>query len=192
MRRACPDGPGLETVEALLEAALTAPQESAPPDGNVAPASAPVDDGAAQPARITTTHGTRGVSLRELEALRADHGAFELWVDEERGEVEQDTLGRVPFRNRRTVAALLLHLMVNVGAKFTSDDLLRAVWGADHPGEEGQETVRVGIMRLRQLVEPDPRHPRYVLKSPSRFGRRGGTYFNPAAAFCLVHRTDRP
>ena len=189
VRRAHPQAPELEAIEALLEAAL---QKGAVREGDATKTSAPNHDGAAQPARITTTHGTRIVSRREIEALRADHGAFELWVDEERGEVEQATLGRVPFANRRTLAALLLHLMVNVGAEFTTDDLLRTVWDAEHPGEEGQETVRVGIMRLRQLIEPDPRHPQYVLKSPSRFGRRGGYYFNPAAAFCLVHRPDRP
>ncbi|AEJ38666.1 two component transcriptional regulator, winged helix family [Sulfobacillus acidophilus TPY] len=41
------------------------------------------------------------------------------------------------------------------------EQLLRQVWGPDYQGEH--EYLRIYVRRLRQYVEPDPRHPRYLV-----------------------------
>ncbi|HHV65384.1 MAG TPA: response regulator transcription factor [Peptococcaceae bacterium] len=55
---------------------------------------------------------------------------------------------------------LLLLLAKHPGQIFTREDLIRLVWGYDYVGED--RTVDVHIRRLRDKIEPDPAHPRYV------------------------------
>jgi DNA-binding response OmpR family regulator len=54
---------------------------------------------------------------------------------------------------------LLVFLLQHPGRAFTREQLLRAVWGwtfGDH------STVTVHVRRLREKVEPDPRHPTLI------------------------------
>ena len=57
--------------------------------------------------------------------------------------------------------AILRVLVKNAGRVVSSRQLLRAAWGADY-GDEG-DYVRTYVTRLRRKLEPDPRHPRYIL-----------------------------
>ena len=55
---------------------------------------------------------------------------------------------------------ILRHLVERAGSVVTRDELLRLVWGyADAPLTR---TVDNFISRLRQKIEPDPHHPRYI------------------------------
>jgi two-component system KDP operon response regulator KdpE len=56
---------------------------------------------------------------------------------------------------------LLHYLMRNAGKVITHRELLQRVWGAEY-GDEA-EYLRVYIRRLRQKIEADPLHPRYLL-----------------------------
>ncbi|MGB0952259.1 MAG: response regulator transcription factor [Planctomycetota bacterium] len=56
---------------------------------------------------------------------------------------------------------LLLHFASHPGRVFTRDDLLSAVWGYHYDGY--QHTVNSHINRLRGKIEPDVRHPEYLL-----------------------------
>jgi len=56
---------------------------------------------------------------------------------------------------------VLLLLAKHPGQVYTREDLIRLVWGYDYIGED--RTVDVHIRRLRDKIEPDPAHPRYVL-----------------------------
>lgn len=70
---------------------------------------------------------------------------------------------------------LLRTLMQGAGQVFTSDELLRRVWGPEYVGQD--EIVRANIYRLRRKLEPAPSSPRYIR------GRRGvGYHFNPRPA----------
>ncbi|BAS29012.1 response regulator transcription factor [Limnochorda pilosa] len=55
---------------------------------------------------------------------------------------------------------LLRMLMANRGAVLNRDLLLEKVWGYDYAGDT--RTVDVHVVRLRQKVEDDPAHPRYI------------------------------
>jgi len=55
---------------------------------------------------------------------------------------------------------LLVYLMRNAGKVLSHRDILRNVWGPEY-GQEAQY-LRVYIGRLRQKIERDPTHPRYL------------------------------
>ena len=56
---------------------------------------------------------------------------------------------------------LLYHLVSNPGRVLTYETLLARVWGYEYREEE--HYVRLYISYLRQKIEPDPAHPRYIL-----------------------------
>jgi two-component system response regulator VicR len=56
---------------------------------------------------------------------------------------------------------LLLYLAYNTGHVLTYDQILESVWGPGY--EDSPSSVKVYVRRLRQKIETDPRHPRYIL-----------------------------
>jgi two-component system response regulator VicR len=56
---------------------------------------------------------------------------------------------------------LLLYLAYNAGQVLTYDQILDSVWGLGY--EDSATSVKVYIRRLRQKIEIDARHPRYIL-----------------------------
>ena len=59
----------------------------------------------------------------------------------------------------------LLRLLVSgAGKALPHRRLLQSVWGPDYGDET--EYLRVFINQLRKKIEPDPRHPRYILTEP--------------------------
>jgi two-component system KDP operon response regulator KdpE len=56
---------------------------------------------------------------------------------------------------------LLYHLVSNPGRILSHETLLAKVWGYEYREEE--HYVRLYITYLRQKIEPDPAHPKYVL-----------------------------
>jgi two-component system KDP operon response regulator KdpE len=64
-----------------------------------------------------------------------------------------------------TEYSLLTYLVRNAGKVLTHRSILLNVWGP----EESEETqyLRVYIRHLRQKLEPDPTHPRYILTEPA-------------------------
>jgi two-component system KDP operon response regulator KdpE len=66
-----------------------------------------------------------------------------------------------PVKLRPTEWRLLYHLVQNAGWVMTHDMLLSKVWGPEYKGAD--EYVRLYITYLRQKIEPDPAHPKYIL-----------------------------
>ncbi len=58
---------------------------------------------------------------------------------------------------------VLAHLFNHQGCAISLQQLLERVWDCDQPGERSITTVRTCIRRLRQRIEDDARHPRYIL-----------------------------
>lgn len=69
---------------------------------------------------------------------------------------------------------LLAYLMSHAGQVLAHQDILQHVWGPEYGRET--EYLRVYIGRLRQKIEPDPEHPRFL-----RTVRGVGYLFEPAA-----------
>ncbi|HLG50648.1 MAG: response regulator transcription factor [Chloroflexi bacterium] len=80
-----------------------------------------------------------------------------LTVDFARGEVYRDgtKVSLTPTEYR-----LLYHLVSNPGRVLTNEALLVRVWGREYREED--HYVRLYISYLRQKIEPDPAHPRYI------------------------------
>jgi len=81
--------------------------------------------------------------------LLIDFNKLEVWV---RG--EKVTLRPTEYR-------LLYHLVNNAGRLMTHDTLLSKVWGHEYRDET--QYLRLYITYLRQKLERDPAHPRYIL-----------------------------
>ena len=62
---------------------------------------------------------------------------------------------------RPTEYRLLYHLVNNAGWVMTHENLLSKVWGYEYRQES--HYLRLYITYLRQKIEPDPAHPRYIL-----------------------------
>ena len=60
--------------------------------------------------------------------------------------------------------ALLELFLRHPGVALSRESILDHVWGFDYYGDP--RTVDVHIRRLREKVEPDPRHPRYITTVP--------------------------
>jgi two-component system KDP operon response regulator KdpE len=59
---------------------------------------------------------------------------------------------------------VLKYLVGNAGKVVTHRALLQAVWGWE--SSDQVEYLRVFINQLRRKIEPDPKHPRYILTEP--------------------------
>lgn len=85
----------------------------------------------------------------------------DLSIDFDRGEV---WVRGKPVHLTPTEYRLLYHLASNPGRLMPADVLLAKVWGYEYEGEE--HYVRLYISYLRQKIEPDPAHPKYILTVP--------------------------
>ncbi len=66
-----------------------------------------------------------------------------------------------PLDLRPTEYRLLSHLVSNPGRLLPYESLLARVWGPEYQQEI--QYVRLYVAYLRQKIEPDPAHPRYIL-----------------------------
>jgi len=69
---------------------------------------------------------------------------------------------------RPTEYRLLYHLVNNAGWVMTHEMLLSKVWGYEY--RDDTQLLRLYVTYLRQKIEPDPSHPRYI------FNERGVGY----------------
>ncbi len=83
-----------------------------------------------------------------LGTIRLNTGTHRVFVED----VE------VELKNREY--ELLLFLMLNVDMVFDKETLYEKVWGLEALGDNA--TVAVHINRLREKLEKDPAHPRYI------------------------------
>ena len=81
-----------------------------------------------------------------------------LTVDFGRREV---LINGVPINLRPTEYRLLYHLVQNAGWVMPQDVLLAKVWGPEY--REEHHYLRLYVTYLRQKLEEDPAHPKYIL-----------------------------
>ena len=81
-------------------------------------------------------------------------------------DVEADTLSRtvrkagIPVKLTVKEYELLLFLVTNADTVFDRETLYERIWGMDALGDNA--TVAVHINRLREKLEEDPSHPKYI------------------------------
>jgi two-component system alkaline phosphatase synthesis response regulator PhoP len=79
-------------------------------------------------------------------------------VDFRRAEVSRDS---APLELSAREFQLLKYFIEHRGATLTREELLNEVWG--YNSMPSTRTVDVHVAWLRQKIEPNPRHPQYVL-----------------------------
>ena len=82
----------------------------------------------------------------------------EVRVDFRRAEVTQ---GDAPLELSAREFQLLKYFIEHRGATLTREELLNEVWG--YNAMPSTRTVDVHVAWLRQKIEPNPRHPQYIL-----------------------------
>ncbi len=92
---------------------------------------------------------TRKTQIIVDDELTIDFSKHEVWV---RGE---------KIALRPTEYRLLYHLVNNAGRLLTHETLLSKVWGHEYRDEA--HYLRLYITYLRQKLERDPAHPKYIL-----------------------------
>ncbi len=84
----------------------------------------------------------------------------------EMGSIRLNTMTHRVFVNEQEVSLknkeyeLLLFLMLHIDVVFERETLYEKVWGMEAMGDNA--TVAVHINRLREKIEQDPNHPRYI------------------------------
>ena len=117
---------------------------------------------------------TKPFSQRELvERIRAVVRRAEMPAAVPRTEIQVDedltidfSRNEVFLKGKRvqltpTEYRLLYQLVSNPGRVMTTESLLTRVWGWEYREEE--HYVRLYVSYLRQKIEPDPSHPKYIL-----------------------------
>jgi two-component system KDP operon response regulator KdpE len=117
---------------------------------------------------------TKPFSPRELASrIRAVLRRAEMPSPVAKTTIEIDDHLQIDFRQREVIVdgkriglrpteyRLLYHLVNNAGWVMTHEMLLSKVWGYEYRDESG--LLRLYITYLRQKIEPDPSHPRYIL-----------------------------
>jgi DNA-binding response OmpR family regulator len=106
--------------------------------------------------------------LARLEALlRREQRSFQKTVSYELGDVEIDFRRAEVKRNGKPLEVsskeleLLHYFIEHRGVVLSRNQLLDEVWGYD--AMPTTRTVDVHVSWLRQKVEPDPSHPRYII-----------------------------
>lgn len=69
-----------------------------------------------------------------------------------------------PVRLTATEYRLLYHLASNPGRLMSPETLLAKVWGYEYREED--HYVRLYVSYLRQKLESEPSHPKYILTVP--------------------------
>jgi DNA-binding response OmpR family regulator len=92
--------------------------------------------------------GSEDEKVLTLDGLRVDPNTREVLVREE------------PVALTAREFDLLYHLASNPGRVYTRDHLMETVWGYAFSADTS--TVTVHMRRLREKVERDPAHPRYL------------------------------
>jgi two-component system, OmpR family, KDP operon response regulator KdpE len=103
-------------------------------------------------AALRRTHAAQAVGPVDTPDLRIDFETRKVFVRNE------------PVRLTPKEFELLRQLAASAGKPVPHRRLLQAVWGPEY-GEES-EYLRVFINQLRKKIEPDPRHPRYIITEP--------------------------
>ena len=117
---------------------------------------------------------TKPFSPRELASrVKAVLRRTAMAAPEEKTEIKVDDDLSIDFKRREVIVGgkhiklrpteyrLLYHLVNNAGYVMTHDMLLSKVWGHEYRDES--QYVRLYINYLRQKIEPDPSHPKYIL-----------------------------
>ncbi|HUT15574.1 MAG TPA: response regulator transcription factor [Anaerolineae bacterium] len=121
------------------------------------------DDYVVKPFSLKELEARVEAVLRRARATRPQKTGIlfaneELVIDADRLIV---TRGGKQVKLTPTELRLLLFLAENSGRVLTHRQILEKIWGAEYA--EDVDYVKLFVYRLRRKIEPDPKHPKYIL-----------------------------
>lgn len=78
--------------------------------------------------------------------------------------IKERQKGLVDFRNQHILFELAQTFILNPGARYGKEQLIKNIWKQDYNPQVHDNLIYVSIKRLRLLIEPDPEAPRYILR----------------------------
>ncbi|MCE1245266.1 MAG: winged helix-turn-helix domain-containing protein [Firmicutes bacterium] len=121
-----------------------------------------------------------------LASFTAERSRYDLYYNYMTEELyEKSHTGMIQFIGKKNQQNLLALMMGNAGQVFTADQIFSLVWEEPYEHELNYHSVKVAISRLRSIIEPDPKNPKYI--KTHRSGRDSTTwYFDENSSFMFV------
>ncbi len=104
---------------------------------------------------------------------------YDLIFNAESNTLVEKNLGKVDFKNQFILIDLLQLFARNPGRIFSKEVLVKKVWDQNYDPTVHDNKIYVTIKRLRQLIEPDLKKPKYIFRGKS------GYYLNKSARVLL-------
>ncbi len=109
----------------------------------------------------------------EIESSRLEGDVVDILVDRDRGLVKTKDGGTVDFRKQYLLLDILAALSVASSDEapqasektggLSKAELIQRVWRENYRAEAHDNKLYYNINRLRKLIEPDVRHPKYLI-----------------------------
>ena len=104
---------------------------------------------------------------------------YDLIVNFSTNSIIEKHKGRVNFKNQFILMDLLKMFLTSPGVSCSKENMAAAVWKQKYDPEAHDNKIYVTIKRLRELVEPDIHHPKYIFRG------KKGYYLNEKAKVLL-------
>ncbi|MEW6281581.1 MAG: AAA family ATPase [Candidatus Eremiobacterota bacterium] len=156
------------------------------PGGCWQPVASRLSDLGQRPFVVHTRQGVRRLSEGEVEAIRANRDRFDLWIDLGAHVVVERTRGELPLLRRKVLTRLLLYLIRSYPTPRSQEEVFLEVWGPPYHHEESDAQVRKSVSALRDLLEVDRAHPRYIQVAEGVYGTRGGYLLGSEPTYCVI------
>jgi DNA-binding winged helix-turn-helix (wHTH) protein len=90
---------------------------------------------------------------------------YDLILNEQNHVLFEKHKGPIELKNQFLLVDLLRLLMQNPGVPFSKENLAEKLWKQKYDPAMHDNTIYVTIKRIRSLIEPNPHHSKYVLRS---------------------------
>lgn len=117
---------------------------------------------------------------RAEKIVGGDEPEYDLVLDKEASTVKEKQLGEIPVKNQFILLEMLNLFVSKQGQTFSKEDLAKLIWDQEYDPSVHDNKIYVTIKRLRQLIEPQIDHPKYIFRS------RNGYYLDKSAKVCVL------
>jgi len=131
---------------------------------------------------------TYEATMAEVAQLRSRKEEFDIFIDSVEGSVIEKEKGEVIISNKKILPDLLFFFVRNGGEFFAPRDIFPDVWKGKYVHDTDAPNVKMSIARLRKLIEPDTKNPKYLKISPVRYKNERKYYFEDDTNFCFIEK----
>lgn len=127
-------------------------------------------------------------TITEVESLRKGKDQFDLFIDAVNGKILEKEKGEITIFNKKILPDLLFFFVRHGGEFFAPRDIFPEVWKGKYVHDTDGPNVKMSIARLRKLMEPDCKNPKYLKISPVRYKNERKYYFEDNSNFCFIEK----